>query len=58
MKVTSTEAKGDTFSGINARAVINRNNQGSDMNKSVIAIAIRAQTGEEADLAILEREPS
>ena len=44
MKVTSTETNGDTFSGIKARAVISRNNQGSDKNKSVTAIAIRAQT--------------
>ncbi len=31
------------MSGIKARAVINKNSQGSDKNKSVTAIAIRAQ---------------
>src|SRR5258708_36038844 len=41
--VISTEKTGETFSGINARAVISRNSQGSDMNRSVTAIAARAQ---------------
>ena len=36
-KVTSTEINGDTFSGINARAVISKNNQGSDKKRSVTA---------------------
>src|SRR3984957_3451714 len=41
--VTRTETRGDTFSGISARAVIKRNSQGRDKNRSVTAIAIRAQ---------------
>src|ERR1700728_659247 len=41
--VTNTETTGDTFNGINARTVISRKSQGNDKNKSVIAIAARAQ---------------
>src|ERR1022692_3560708 len=40
--VTNTEANGDTFNGISARTVINKNSHGSDRNKSVTAIAPRA----------------
>src|SRR5579863_2025242 len=40
--VTSTEKNGETFSGMIARTVINKNNHGSDRNKSVTAIAPRA----------------
>src|SRR5579872_432875 len=41
--VTSTETMGDTLRGITARTVISKNSQGSDRNKSVTAIAHRAQ---------------
>src|SRR3979409_600983 len=40
--VTSTANSGDKLRGISARTVINKNSQGSDRNKSVTAIAIRA----------------
>src|SRR5262249_33658852 len=39
--VTSTETKGETFSGISARTVMSKNNQGRDRNKSVTAIDAR-----------------
>ena len=42
-KVTSTEIIGETFSGINARAVISKNSHGSDKKRSVTPIAILAQ---------------
>jgi hypothetical protein len=42
-KVTTTEISGATFSGMNARAVISKNNQGSDKKRSVTPIAKRAQ---------------
>ena len=35
---------GDAFSGINARAVISRNSQGNDKNKSIKPFARRTQT--------------
>src|SRR5215469_8574295 len=42
-KVTNTETSGATFSGMRARMVISKKSQGRDKNRSVMAMAARAQ---------------
>src|SRR5258708_33409238 len=43
-KVTSTEIKGDTFSGINPRTATSKYNHGRDSNKPATTHATRAET--------------